>query len=69
MRLVFLGSDFWGLYFLRRLVERREVVGIISTPGSLGLMREGRKRDIPCYPILNRKDRGYRVWLKTLIPT
>ena len=68
MRVAFLGGDFWGLYFLRRLIEQQEVVGIVSSPGSLGIVQAGKKQGIPCFLIQDKKDQGYRMFVEACKP-
>ena len=68
MNTTFLGSDFWGLYFLRMLIKRHRVTGIVTTSDNPGLTGEGERQAVPVYRIQARRDRRYSDFIRERSP-
>ena len=66
MRVAFLGTGQWGLFFLKRLVATTRVVGIVTQPGNTGLIAVAKTGRIDLCTVNRTKGEEYGSFLRKL---
>lgn len=66
MRVAFLGSGQWGLFFLKRLVATTRVVGVVTQPGNTGLTAAARTGRVDLCTVTRAQGEEYGSFLRKL---
>ena len=68
MKIVFLGGGQWGLFPLKRLLQKEQVTGIVAPGQDPLVVREGLKKQIPTCEITSKHEPKFEAFLKACRP-
>ena len=68
MKIVFLGGGQWGLFPLKRLLQKEQVTGIVAPVQDPLVVREGLKNQIPTCEITGKHEPKFEAFLKACRP-
>lgn len=68
MKIVFLGGGQWGLFPLKRLLQKEQVTGIVASAQDTLIVSEGLKKQIPICKIADKHEPQFEAFLKTCRP-